>query len=152
MLLLVPAYLDHITWSCTCIPIMHAIWLHYMFLLAFDNPEFSCPDPRVWTVALLYLIRVAQRERELAAVYLDPPSSSLPLIGSRDSYLATREYFSVFYIVHPAFMFPSDHVFLRYYIIPCDNCVLVLLLLDCILPLCFRTLISRLYWCLAYIR
>ena len=35
----------------------------------------------------------------------------------------------------------GDLIFLRYCIILCDNCVLVLLLLECILPLCFRTLI-----------
>jgi len=83
----------------------------------------------------------AQRERGLAVTYLDPPSSSLPLIGSRDSHLATREYFPVFHIVHPSFVLLIDHILFRYYIMPCDNCVLVLLLLDCILPLCFRILI-----------
>ena len=77
----------------------------------------------------------------LAVAYLDPPSSRLPLIGSRDSHLATREYFPVFHIVHLAFVLLSDHIFFRYYIMSCDNCVLVLLLLDCVLPLCFRTLI-----------
>ena len=81
-----------------------------------------------------------QRERGLAATYLDPLSSSLPLIGSRDFHLATREYFPIFQIVHPTFVLLSDHIFFRYYIMPCDNCVLLLLLLDCILPLCFRTL------------
>jgi len=77
----------------------------------------------------------------IVVAYLDPPSSSLSLIGSRDSHLATREYFPVFHIVYPAFVLLSDHIFLRYYIMPCDNCVLVLLLLDCILPLYFHTLI-----------
>jgi len=77
----------------------------------------------------------------IAVAYLDPPSSSLSLIGSRDSHLTTREYFPVFHIVYPAFVLLSDHIFLRYYIMPCDNCVLVLLLLDCILPLYFHTLI-----------
>jgi len=92
-------------------------------------------------MALLYLIRVAQQKRGLAVAYPDPPSSSLSLIGSRDSHLATREYFPVFHIVHPAFVLLSDHIFLRYYIMPFDNCVLVLLLLEYILPLCFCTLI-----------
>ena len=67
---------------------------------------------------------MAQQERGLAVAYLDPPSS-LSLIGLRDSHLATREYFPVFHSVHPAFVLLSDHIFLRYYIIPCDNCVLV---------------------------
>ena len=48
-----------------------------------DNPEFSCPDPGVWTVvASLYLIRVAQRKRGLVVDYPDPLSSNIPLIGS----------------------------------------------------------------------
>ena len=115
--------------------------LSYVLAGVANNPGSSCPDPEVWTVALLYLIRVAQQKRGLAVAYLDPPSSSLSLIGSRDSHLATREYFPVFHIVHPAFVLLSDHIFLRYYIMPCDNCVLVLLLLECISPLCFRTLI-----------
>ena len=120
----------------------HANWLYYMYSrVASDNPGFSCPDPRVWTVALLCLIRVAQQNRGLAVAYLDPPSSSLSLIGSRDSHLSTREYFPVFHIVHPAFVLLIDHIFLRYYIMPCDNCVLVLLLLECIISLYFRTLI-----------
>ena len=64
-----------------------------------------------------------------------------PMIGSRDSHLATLEYFPVFHIVHLSFVLLSDLIFLRYYIMPYDNCILVLLLLECILPLCFRTLI-----------
>ena len=84
---------------------------------------------------------MAQRERGLAVTYLDPTSSSLPLIGSRDSHLATREYFPIFHSVHLTFVLLSDHIFLRYYIMPYDNCVLVLLLLDYMLPLYFRTLI-----------
>ena len=120
---------------------MHATWLYHMYSqVASDNPGFSCPDSRVCTVALLYLIRVAQQKRGLAVAYPDTPSS-LSLIGSRDSHLATREYFPVFQIVYPAFVVRSDHIFLRYYIMPCDNYVLVLLLLECILPLCFHTLI-----------
>ena len=140
--------------SCTCMPEPHhlimytcACYAHHLALLyvlagVANNPESSCPDLRVWTVAaLLFLIRVVQRERALAVVYLDPPSSNLSLIGSRDSHLTTREYFPVFHVVHPAFALHRDLIFLRYYIMPCDNCVLVLLLLVCILPLCFRTLI-----------
>jgi len=90
---------------------------------------------------ILCLIRVAQRERGLAVVCPDPLSSNLLMTDSRDSHLATREYFPVFHIVHPAFVLHDDLIFLRYYIMPCDNCVLVLLLLECILALCFRTLI-----------
>jgi len=77
----------------------------------------------------------------LAFACPDPLSSSLPLIGSRDSHLTTREYFPVFHIVHLAFALPGDLIFLIYCIIPRDNCVLALLLLEGILPLCFRTLI-----------
>ena len=97
---------------------------------------------RSWSLGRSLVVpdQSAQRERGLAVTYLDPPSSSLSLIGSRDSHLATREY-SVFHIVHPALVLLSDHTFFRYYIMSCDNCVLVLLLLDCLLPLCFRTLI-----------
>jgi len=91
-------------------------------------------------VALLYLIRVAQKKRGFVVTYLNPLSSSLSLIGSRDSHLATREYFPVFHIVYPAFALLGDLIFLRYYIMLCDNCVAVSLL-ECILPLCFRTLI-----------
>jgi len=91
--------------------------------------------------ALLYLIRVAQRKRGLVVACPDLLSSSLLMIGSRDFHLTTREYFPVFHIVHPIFVLLSDHIFLRYYIMPCDNCVLVLLLLEYILSLCFRTLI-----------
>jgi len=83
----------------------------------------------------------AQRKRGLAISYPDPLSFSLPLIGSRDSHLTTREYCPVFYIVHPAFALLGDFIFLKYCIILCDNCVLMLLLLECILSLCFRTLI-----------
>jgi len=105
----VPACLDHITWSCTRVPVMHAIWLLFFVLAGVaNNPGFSCPDPRVWTIALLYQIRVAQRERGLAAACPDPLPSRLFSIGSRDSHLATREYFPVFHIVHPAFMLLSD--------------------------------------------
>ena len=86
---------------------------------------------RSWSLdrgGLAVVDQSAQQKRGLTVACPDPPSS-LPLIGSRDSHLATREYFPVFHIVHPAFMLLSDHIFLRYYIMPCDNCVLVLLLL-----------------------
>ena len=82
-----------------------------------------------------------QRNRGLKVVCPDSLSSSLPLIDLRDSHLDTREYFPVFYIVHPDFVLLGDLIFLRYCILSCDNCVLVLLLLECILPLCFCTLI-----------
>ena len=121
---------------------MHAIWpysLYSLGLLTTLDSHVQILESGLWRPSTPDQSGAAGAW--LAVTYLDPPSSSLPLIGSRDSYLATREYFSVFYIVHPAFMLPSDHVFLRYYIMPCDNCVLVLLLLDCMLPLCFRTLI-----------
>jgi len=139
--------------SCTCMPGPHHLIVYtcacyarhlalsYVLTGVANNPGFSYPDPWVWTVVLLYLIRVAQQEHGLAVAHRDSPFSSLSLIGSWDSHLSTREYFPVFYIVHPTFVLLSDHIFFRYYIIPCDNCVLVLLLLDCVLPLCFRTLI-----------
>ena len=38
-------------------------------------------------------------------------------------------------------MLLGDLIFLEYCIMLCDNCILVLLLLKCILPLCFRSLI-----------
>ena len=68
-------------------------------------------------MALLYQIRVAQQKCGLAVAYLDPSSSSLSLIGSRDSHLVTREYFPAFHIVHLAFVLLSDLIFLRYCII-----------------------------------
>ena len=70
----------------------------------------------------------AQRKRGLAVACPDPLSSSLPLFGSRYSHLSTREYFHVFYIVHPDFALLCDLIFLRYCILSCDNCVLVLFL------------------------
>ena len=96
---------------------------------------------RSWSLDLSLAVpdQSAQQERGLAVTCPDPPSS-LFMIGSRDFHLASREYFPVFHIVHPAFVPLSDHIFFRYYIMPCDNYVLVLLLLDCISPLCFRTL------------
>jgi len=84
---------------------------------------------------------VAQQKRGLAVAYKDSPPSSPSLIDLRDSRVTTREYFPVFHSVHPTFVLLSDYIFLRYYIMPCDNGVLVLLLLDCVLTLCFRTLI-----------
>ena len=120
---------------------MHAIWLYSLYslgLLTTLDPHVQILESELWRPSTLDQSGAAGAW--LAVTYLDPPSSSLPLIGSRDFHLATREYFSVFHIVHPAFVPLSDHIFFRYYIMPCDNCVLVLLLLDCILPLCFRTL------------
>jgi len=138
---LLPACLDHITWSCTRVPVMRAIWLYHMYSLGLLTTLDSHVQILESGLALLYLIRVAQRERRLAVACPDPLSSRLLMIGSRDFHLAIREYFPVFHIIHPAFVLLSDHTFLRYYIMPCDNCVLVLLLLDYILPLCSRTLI-----------
>jgi len=35
-------------------PDMHATSLYYMYSrVASDNPEFSCPDPGVWTLVTL---------------------------------------------------------------------------------------------------
>jgi len=82
----------------------------------------------------------AQWKRELAIVCPDPLFFQ-PLDRLGDSHLATREYFPIFYIAYHAFVLLDDLIFLEYCIILCDNCVLVLLLLECILPLCFRTLI-----------
>ena len=52
----IPVCLNHITWSCTRV----TAWARQLALsyvhaeLLSDNPESSCPDPRVWTaVALL---------------------------------------------------------------------------------------------------
>jgi len=70
------------------------------------------------------------------------PFLSAFLIGSRDSHLATHEYFQSFYIANHAFAPLGDLIFLEDCIMLSDNCVLVLLLLECILPMCFRTLIS----------
>ena len=61
------------------------------------------------------------------------------LIGSRDFHLATREYFPVFLYCISCFALLGDLIFLKYCIMLCDNCVLVLLLLKYILLLCFRT-------------
>jgi len=99
---------------------------------------------RSWSLdhdALAVADKSAQRMRGLAVACPDPLSSSLLMIGSRDSHLATREYFPIVHIVHPVFVLLSDLIFLRYCIMLYDNCVLVLLLLECISPLCFRTLI-----------
>ena len=122
----------------------HANWLYHMYssgcFLTTLNPHVQIPESGPWQSCCSWSEH-AQRKRGLAVSCSDPLSSSLLLIGSRDSHLATREYLPVFYIVHLAFALLGDFIFLRYCIMLCDNCVLVLLLLECILPLCFRTLI-----------
>ena len=88
----VPACLDHITWSCTRVPVMHAIWLYICTCrVASDNPGFSCPDPGDRTlVALLWLIRVHSgsfRDHQDAAeawiIAAALPPSSSPVWFSR---------------------------------------------------------------------
>jgi len=56
--------------SCTCMPGPHHLIMYTcacyarhlasFFVLAgvVNNPGFSCPDPGVWTIAMLYLISV----------------------------------------------------------------------------------------------
>ena len=86
-------------------------------------------------MALLYLIRVAQRMRGLAVVYLETHFLSEIFI------LLLVSIFQSFYIAYLVFALLGDLICLGYCIMLCDNCVLVLLLLECILSLCFRTLI-----------
>ena len=67
--------LDHVYVYLLCIPFGFIICTRRA---ASDNPEFSCPESGVWTVtALMYLIRVAQRECGLAIACPDPLSSSI---------------------------------------------------------------------------
>jgi len=47
----VPACLDHITWSCTRVPVMHAIWLYRMYslgLLTTLDPHVQILETRPW--------------------------------------------------------------------------------------------------------
>ena len=71
-----------------------------------------------------------------APSFFQPPLDRLARFSFCYSWILSR-----IHIVHPAFALLGDFIFLRYCILPCDNCVLVLLFLECILPLCFRTLI-----------
>ena len=51
LLLLVPACLDHITWLCTRVTVMHAIRLYYMYslgLLTTLDPYVQILEPRPW--------------------------------------------------------------------------------------------------------
>jgi len=128
-----------IMYMCDCLST--ANWLYHMysrscFLITLD-PHVQILESGPWWPCCSWSERAAEAWISIACP--DPLCSSFPLFGLRDSHLTTREYFPVFYIVHPAFALLSDLIFLRYCIMPCDNCVLVLLLLECILPLCFRT-------------
>jgi len=70
----------------------------------------------------------------LGAPFLLAPFDQLARFSSFYSYKS-------FYIVYHTFALLGDIIFLEYCNIFCDNCVFVLLLLECILSLCFRTLI-----------
>jgi len=143
LVIAVPVCLNHITWSCTCV-IAWACQLALSYVLAgllSDNPGSSYPDPGVWiVVALLFLIRVAQRKRGLAVACLDPlsfsPLDRLMRFSSWYSWVLSRISYCTSY-----FALLGDLIFLIYCIMLYNNCVLVLLLLECTLPLCFRTLI-----------
>ena len=77
--------------SCTCVPGPHHLIMYtcacyarhlalfYVLAGVANNPGFSCPDPGVWTIVLLYLIRVAQRERGLAVALSGPSFFQPPL-------------------------------------------------------------------------
>ena len=97
--------------SCICMPRPHHLIVYtcayyarhlvlsYVLVKVANNPESSFSDPRDWTVAaLLYVISVAQREHGLAVAHPDSPFSSLSLIGSLYSHVATREYFPDFIV------------------------------------------------------
>jgi len=63
------AYIHDTHFLYTCICYARHLALVYVLAGVANNPEFSCLDLRVWTVAaILCLIRVAQRERGLAVV------------------------------------------------------------------------------------
>ena len=69
-------------------------------------------------------------------LFFQPPWSAREIL-----ILLLVSIFQSFYIVYHAYAPLGDLIFLKYYIMLCNKCVLILLLLECILPLCFRTLI-----------
>ena len=81
----VPVCLNHITWPCTRV-ITWARQLVLTYVLAgllSENPEFSCPNLKFWTVVTVP-DQSAQQKRGLAVACPDPLSSSFPLFGSWD--------------------------------------------------------------------
>jgi len=141
--------------ACTCMPEPHHLIMHTYDCLSTPTGFIICTRrvafwqpwiliSRSWSLdrgGLVVVDQSAQQKRGLAVVCPDLLSSNLPLIGLWDSHLANREYFLAFHIVHPTFALLGDLIFLIYCIILCDNYVLALLLLECILPMCFCTLI-----------
>jgi len=141
--------------ACTCMPEPHHLIMYTCDCLSTPTGFTICTHEvaflqpwilmsRSWSLergGLAVPIQSGIAEAWISGCLSGPSFSSLSLIGSRDSHLAIREYFLVFHIVHPTFTLLSDLIFLKYYIMLCDNCVLVLLLLECLLPLCFLTLI-----------
>ena len=83
----------------------------------------------------------AQRKCGLAVVCSEPLFSQPPWSAREILILLLVDIFQSFYIAYHAFALLGDLIFLKYYIMLCDYCVLVVLLLECILPLCSRNLI-----------
>ena len=122
----------------------HANWLYLTYSLGYFlttlDLHVQILEPKLWWP--FYSWSECAVEAWINYCLSGPSFFPAPLIGSRDSHLCTREYFSVFlYCIH-AFTLLDDLIFLEYCIMLRDNCVLVLILLECILPPCFRTLIN----------
>jgi len=136
-LLPVPVCLNHITWSCTRVTAWaFQLALSYILVgLLSDNPGPSCLDPRVWTVNLdsgdLALTdQSAQRKCGWAVVCPEPLFFQPPWSAREMLILFLVSIFQSFYIAYHAFALLDNLIFLGYCIMLCDNCVLVLLLLD----------------------
>ena len=109
----------------------HANWLYHMYSLGYflttPNSHVQILKSEPWWPYRTWA--EWQRKRGLAVTCPDPLSSSFSLFGSWDSHIATREYFLVFHIVYPTFALLGDLIFLIYFIMLYDNCVLVSFLL-----------------------
>jgi len=144
-----------VVFACTCMLESHHLIMYTCDCLSTPTGFVICtrrvafwqpwiPMSRSWSLdrdSLDVPDQSGAAEAWISSCLSGPSFFQPPLIGSRDSHLTTREYFPVFHIVHPTFALLGDLMFLIYCNLLCDNCVLVLLLLECMLPLCFRTLI-----------
>ena len=106
-----------------------------------DNPGPSCPDPGAWTVVAFCSWSECAAEAWISDCLSAALFLSAPLIGLRDSHLATLEYLHVLFMPcnHTSHLF--DVIAMLRWIIPCDELCTCIFLLKCILSLCFWILI-----------
>ena len=121
----------------------HANWLHLTYSLGYFlttlDLHMQIQEPGPWWPCCSWSECVVE-------AWISDCLSEVPFLPTSWSaheilILLLVSIFQSFYIVYHTFALLGDLIFLGYYIMPCDNCVLVLLLLECILPLYFRTLI-----------